>query len=148
MSGAVHAPCVSLAMNRVCCWRNVAGTDNADLPELCSVLVRVYIVLCIGMGALKSRKEVQRVGENVDALRRPLETCLVDNDILTKVFIDDLKTFSFLSSPLYHGYIKSWSFHPFVREAPKPTRSNLDLPSSSLLTPVVVRHDVTASTHP
>jgi hypothetical protein len=57
-----------------------------DLRDFCSVFVRVDIVLCVGMDVLRYCEEVQCAGEKVDALRRPLETCLVDKDILMEVF--------------------------------------------------------------
>jgi hypothetical protein len=126
MSGAAHAPSDTLAMNRVCCWRYVAGTDNVNLQDDCSVFLRVDIVLCVGIGVLRYCEEVQRAGVKVDVLRRPLETCLVDKDISVKVSIEKLSVLALLRTPLYHRYIKLWSSRTFVRDASIPTlfRSN------------------------
>jgi hypothetical protein len=123
-----------------------------DLRELCSVLVRVDVVLCVGMDGLRYCEEVQRAGEKVDALRRPLETCLVDKDILMKVFLDKFQSPALLGGPLYHRYIKSWSFHNFVRDAPIAThfrsRLSIVIVTKTQVMTVVARNDVNTSTYP
>lgn len=73
-------------------------TDNGDLQDFGNVLVRIDMVLCNGKDVLRYCEGMDRAGEKVDALRRPLETCLDDKDILTKVFIYGLDILSLLSS--------------------------------------------------